>query len=94
MGEGLKFVTFVGGLRKKRKKNFCVFCKTNLILRPFQQGWQYDTVRLKFAYNVPLTLNRTVPAYRTSVQFLEGTVPTYRTRTIAKKAYRTSVPYF
>ena len=89
MGEVLKFVTPVGGLRKKTQKNFCAFCKTNSILRPIQQGWQYGTPRLKFAYNVPLTLNRTVPAYRTSVQFLKRTVPTYRTRTITKKAYRT-----
>ena len=48
----------------------------------------------EFAYYVPRTLSRTVPAYRTSVQFLKRTVPTYRTRTITKKAYRTSVPYF
>ena len=48
----------------------------------------------EFAYYVPRTLNRTVPAYRTSVHFLKGTVPIHRTRTITKKAYRTSVPYF
>ena len=53
---------------------------------------RYDT--FKFAYYVPRTLNRTVPAYRTSVQFLKRTVPTYRTRTVTKKAYRTNVPYF
>ena len=58
------------------------------------QGWQYGTVRSEFAYYVPRTLNRTVPAYRTSVQFLKRTVPTYRTRTFTKQAYRTSVPYF
>ena len=52
-----------------------------------------STVRLEFAYYVPRTLNRTVPAYRISVQFLKRIVPTYRTRTITKKAYRTSVPY-
>ena len=56
-----------------------------------EQGWQYDTVHLEFAYYVPRTLNRTAPAYRTSVQFLKRTVPT---RTIPKKAYRTSIPYF
>ena len=39
------------------------------------QGWQYGTVRSEFAYYVPLTLKRTVPAYRTSVQFLKRTVP-------------------
>ena len=59
-----------------------------------QQGWQYGTVRSEFAFYVPRILNRTVPAYRTSVQFLKRTAPTYRTRTNRKKAYRTSVPYF
>ena len=54
------------------------------------QGWQYGMVRLEFAYYVPRTLNRTVTAYRTSVQFLKRTVPTYRIRTITKKAYRPS----
>ena len=58
------------------------------------QGWQYGRVRSELEYYVPRTLNRTVPAYRTSVQFLKRTVPTYRTRTIPKKAYRTGVPYF
>ena len=58
------------------------------------QGWQYGTVRSEFAYYVPRTLNRTVPAYRTSFQVLKRTVPTYRTRTITKKAYRTSVLCF
>ena len=47
-------------------------------------------IRSEFAYYVPRTLNRTVPTYRTSVQFLKPTVPTYRTRIITKKAYRTS----
>ena len=64
------------------------------MLQCSQQGWQYGTVRSEFAYYVPRTLNRTIPAYRTSVQFLKRTVPTYRTRTILKKTYRTSVPYF
>ena len=40
----------------------------------------YGKVRSEFAYYVPHTLNRTVL--------------TSRTRTITKKAYRTSVPYF
>ena len=35
MDEVLKFVTLDGGLRKKRKKNFSVFCKNESILRPF-----------------------------------------------------------
>ena len=59
-----------------------------------EQGWQYGTVRSEFAYYVPCTMNRTVPAYRTSVQVLKRTIPTYRTRTNTKKAYRTSVPHF
>ena len=56
---------------------------------PVSQGWQYGTVRSEFAYYVLRSLNHTVPAYRTSVQFLKRTVPEYRTRTITKKAYRT-----
>ena len=44
---------------------------------PGHQGWHYGTVRSEFAYYVPRTLNRTVL--------------TSRTRTITKKAYRTSV---
>ena len=47
-------------------------------------------VRSEFAYYVPRALNRIVPANLTAVQFLKRTVPTYRTRTITKKAYRTS----
>ena len=39
------------------------------------QGCQYGTVRSEFAHYVPRTFNRTVPAYRTSVQFLKRTVP-------------------
>ena len=53
-------------------------------LQPHRQGWQYGTVRSEFAYYVPRTFNCTVPAYRTSAQFLKRTVPTYRT----------SVPYY
>ena len=37
------------------------------------------TVRSEFAYFVHRTLNRAVPAYRTSVQFLKRTVPWYGT---------------
>ena len=51
---------------------------------------RYGTFRICVLH----TLHRTVPAYRTSVQFLERTVPTYSTRTTTNKAYRTSVPYF
>ena len=50
-------------------------------------------VRLDFAYYVPRTLNRIVPAYRTSVQFLKRTILTYRTVPLQKRrtvpAYRT-----
>ena len=60
----------------------------------YGQGWQYGTVRSEFAYYVPCTLNCTILVYRTSVQFLKRAVPTYHTRTITKKAYRTSVSYF
>ena len=49
-------------------------------------GKDGSTIRSEFAYCVPRNLNRTVPAYRTSVQFLKRTVPTYR----SKKG----VPYF
>ena len=55
---------------------------------------RYGMVRSEFAYYVPHIFNRTVPAYRTSAQFLKHTVPTYRTSTITKKMYRTTVPYF
>ena len=57
------------------------------------QGWQYGALRSEFAYYVPHTLNRIVPAYRTLVQFLKHIVPTYRTRTIAKTVYCTNVLY-
>ena len=36
MGEVLRFVTPDGGLRKKYAKKFCLFCKNNSILIPFQ----------------------------------------------------------
>ena len=41
-----------------------------------------STVRSEFACYVPRTLNRTVAAYRTSVQFLKRTVPVRKRRTI------------
>ena len=44
-------------------------------------------LRSEFAYYVPHTLNRTVPAYRTSIQFLKRTVPLQKRRTIPE--YRT-----
>ena len=53
------------------------------------QGWQYGTVRSEFDYYVPRTFNRTVPAYRTSVQFLKRTVPLQKRRTVPP--YRTSL---
>ena len=58
------------------------------------QGWQYRTVHSEFANYVSGTLKRTLPAYRTSIQFLKRSVPTYRTRTITKKTYCSSLPYF
>ena len=42
-------------------------------------------LRSEFAYYVPRILNRTVLAYRTSVQVLKRTVPTYPTRIITKR---------
>ena len=66
-------------------RHFFIISPTNYVT-----GKDGSTVHSEFAYYVPRTLNRTVPAYRTSVQFLKRTVPTYRTRTIPKKAYRTS----
>ena len=46
MGEVLKFVTLDGGLRKKTKKNirknFCVFCKNDSILRPFLVKFRFE----------------------------------------------------
>ena len=35
MDDVLKFVTLDGGLRKKKHKDFCVFCKNDSILRTF-----------------------------------------------------------
>ena len=54
------------------------------------QGWQYGTVRSEFAYYEPRTFNCSVPAYRTSVQFLKRTVPTYRT--LERYAFLSTVP--
>ena len=42
MGEVLKFVTLDGGRRKKQKKNFCVFCKNDSILRPFLDKFLFE----------------------------------------------------
>ena len=54
------------------------------------QEWQYGTVRSEIAYYVPRTLNHTVPAYRTSVQFLKRTVPVPLQKRRTATAYRTS----
>ena len=42
MGEVLKFVTLDGSLREKGKKNFCVFCKNDSILRPFLVKFRFE----------------------------------------------------
>ena len=42
MGEVLKFVTPDGGLRKKTKNNFCVFCKNNSISKPFWVKFRFE----------------------------------------------------
>ena len=38
----LEFVTLDGGLRKKSKKNFCIFCKNDSILRPFLVKFRFE----------------------------------------------------
>ena len=48
-------------------------------------------VRSEFAYYVPRTSNRTVPAYLTSVQFLKRTVPVPLQKRHTVPAYRTSL---
>ena len=48
MGEVLKFVTPDEGLRKTQKI-FCVFCKNNSILRPFQLKFQFEKPALSSA---------------------------------------------
>ena len=58
-----------------------------------EQRWQYGTVRSEFAYYVPWTLNRTVPAYRTSVQFLKRTIPYQRIMPVPLKKKRTVPAY-
>ena len=60
----------------------------------------YSSLRSEFAYDVTRTLNRTVPAYRTSVQSYQRTVPVPLQKRhsvpylFAKiEVYRTYVPY-
>ena len=76
----LCILLFHAFVTQTRVETGCDGWKANaLTTRPTtQQGWQYGTVRSEFAYYVPRTLNRTV----------------LTSRTITKKAYRTSVPYF
>ena len=70
--------------RRSRRVFFCFYSATfKLTSAKFQtfaynQGWQCGTVRSEFAYYVPRTLNRTVPAYRTSIQLLKR-IPYQRT---------------
>ena len=49
MGEVLKFVTFDGGLRKKRKKSLFFFCKNDSILRPFLFKFRFERTVLSSA---------------------------------------------
>ena len=85
----------LGAAQKRNVKTYGrIFRELIQIFLSIQPRMAVHHGTFKFAYYVPRTFNRTVPAYRTSVQFLKRTVPTYRTRTITKKAYRTSVPYF
>ena len=98
------FVTYLGcvmtKINKSQKISTCYVKYVLFIIEKtkqkgsIDQGWQYVTVRSKFVYYGPRPLNRTVPAYRTSFQFLNHTVSMYCTRTTTKKAYCTSVPYF
>ena len=57
-----------------RRKFSTSLLKPDHTLNTYCQGWQYGAVRSEFAYYVPRTLNRTIPAYRTSAQFLKRTV--------------------
>ena len=52
MGEVLKFVTHDRGLRNKTLKIFCIFCKNNSILRPFQVKFQFERPVLNSAKRV------------------------------------------
>ena len=62
----------------------------NVPERSFEQGLQYGTIRSELAYYVPRTLHRTVPAYRTSVQFLKSSVAVPLQQRHTVPAYRTS----
>ena len=75
-------------------KNSLLFPYQNLLKTNQAPRMAVRGIRSEFAYYVPRILNRTVLAYRTSVQFWKRTVPTYPTGIITKKAYRVSVPYF
>ena len=71
-------------------KNSLLFPYQNLLKTNQAPRMAVRGIRSEFAYYVPRILNRTVLAYRTSVQFLKRTVPTYPTGIITKKAYHTS----
>ena len=85
---------YLGLISVSRNKNYI-----NMLLQfrasflDVQQGWQYATVRSEFAYYVPRTFNRTVPAYNFNRTF-SSIFEAYRTRTKTKKAYHTNVPFF
>ena len=56
--------------------------KANIYAFPYNQGWQYGTVRSEFAYYVPRTLNHTVPYryhYKKGVPYLLAKIETHRT---------------
>ena len=57
---------------------------TSSLLRAPRMAVRYGVFRIRVLRTSHLE------AYRTSIQFLKRTVPTYRTRTITKKVYRTS----
>ena len=65
------------------------YCTLVRLVRTCKDG---STVRSDFACYVPRTLNRTVPAYRTSGQFLKRTVPVPLQKRRNVPAYRTVLP--
>ena len=68
MVEVLKFVTLDGGLRKKRKKIFCVFCKNDSILRPFLFKFRFESPVLS---NANCTQNKHKKHWRAQAKLLD-----------------------
>ena len=68
MVEVLKFVALDGGLRKKRKKFFYVFCKNDSILRPFLVKFRFESPVLS---NANRTQNKHKKHWRTQAKLLD-----------------------